>query len=159
KSSFLLHVNYLLLREAALQEATCPGKLDRLQVVPIIFNVKNYDLFFIDHWGKEWKTKQLEALPEWASLGVERPAPFSGVRFFAPKLKDQTIPVNVGRTDDKVKPYSWSLSDVIEHQLFRFLFSENDIYDANFGGLVGELEDWLTSGPPDAPRLRTTDGA
>jgi hypothetical protein len=159
KSSFLLHVNYLLLREAARQTALFPGKLDRLQVVPIIFNVKNYDLFFIDSWGKEWRTKQLEALPEWKSLGVEKPAPFTKVQFFAPQLKGQTNPVNIGRTDNVVKPYSWSLSDIIEQQLFRFLFSEDDIYDANFGGLVGELEDWLTSGPPDALRLRTTDDA
>src|SRR5262249_3023583 len=27
-----------------------------------------------------------------------------------------------------------------------------------FGGLVGEIEDWLTSGSPGDPRLRTTDG-
>jgi DNA helicase HerA-like ATPase len=159
KSSFLLHVNYLLLREAARQATLFPGKLDRLQVVPIIFNVKNYDLFFIDSWGKEWRTKQVEALPEWKALGVEKPAPFTKVQFYAPQLKGQTNPVNVGRTDNAVTPYSWSLSDVIEQQLFRFLFSEDDIYDANFGGLVGELEDWLTSGPPDAPRLRTTDDA
>jgi hypothetical protein len=159
KSSFLLHVNYLLLREAARQAAQSPGKLDRLQIVPIIFNVKNYDLFFIDSWGKEWQTKQLEALPAWRDLGIEQPTPFTKVQLFAPQLKGQTISVNVGRTDNKVLPYSWSLADIIEQQLFRFLFSEDDIYDANFGGLVGELEDWLTSGPPDSPRLRTTDGA
>ena len=158
KSSFLLHVNYLLLREAARQAAQFPGKLDRLQVVPIIFNVKNYDLFFIDSWGKEWRTKQGEALPEWKALGVEKPAPFTEVKFYAPQLKGQINPVNVGRIDDRVTAYSWSLSDVIEQRLFRFLFSEDD-YDANFGGLVGELEDWLTSGPPDAPRLRPTDNA
>jgi hypothetical protein len=157
KSSFLLHGNYLLLREAARQKEQFPGKLDRLQVVPIIFNVKNYDLFFIDSWGKEWKTRQTEALPEWQGLGVEKPAPFTNVLFFAPQLKGQAIPVNVGRTDNAVKPYSWSLSDIIEHRLFRFLFSEADIYDANFGGLVGEMEDWLTSGPADEPRLRTPD--
>src|SRR4029077_17308153 len=51
KSSFLRHVNYLLLREAVRQLEQCPGKRDRLQVVPIVFNVKNYDLFFIDFWG------------------------------------------------------------------------------------------------------------
>jgi hypothetical protein len=160
KSSFLLHVNYLLLREAAEQARKFPGKPDRLQVVSIIFNVKNYDLFFIDRWSKEWKTKEAEARGEWRDfIGVDRPTPFTGVQFFAPQLKGQSIPVNVGRTDNAVRPYSWSLSDIIEQRLFRFLFSETDIYDANFGGLVGELEDWLTSGPPETPRLRTTDDA
>ena len=43
-----------------------------------------------------------------------------------------------------MKPYSWSLSDIIEQRLFKFLFSEEDIYEPNFGGLVGELEEWLT---------------
>ena len=37
-----------------------------------------------------------------------------------------------------MKPYSWSLADIIEQRLFKFLFSEEDIYDPNFGGLVGE---------------------
>ncbi len=159
KSSFLLHVNYLLLREALMQAARFPGKPNRLQIVPIIFNVKNFDLFFIDQWGKEWEAKKLTALPEWRQLGVENPSPFERVQFFAPQVKGQSTPVNVGRTDRSVKPYSWSLSDVIEQGLFRFLFSEDDIYDANFGGLVGEMEEWLTSGPPNAPRLLNSEGA
>jgi DNA helicase HerA-like ATPase len=160
KSSFLLHVNYLLLREAAEQAMKYPGKSGRLQIVSIIFNVKNYDLFFIDRWSKEWKTKGSDARREWKDfIGVDKPAPFSAPQFFAPQLKGQSIPVNVGRTDNVVQPYSWSLSDIIEQRLFRFLFSETDIYDANFGGLVGELEDWLTSGPPETPRLRTNDDA
>jgi DNA helicase HerA-like ATPase len=160
KSSFLLHVNYLLLREAAEQAKRLPGKPNRLQIVSIIFNVKNYDLFFIDRWSKQWRTKQAEAGSEWKDFaGVDRPTPFTKVQFFAPQLKGQAIPSNVGRTDNAVKPYSWSLSDIIENRLFRFLFSETDIYEPNFGGLVGELEDWLTSGPPEAPRLRATDNA
>lgn len=160
KSSFLLHVNYLLLREATEQAKRFPGKADRLQIVSVIFNVKNFDLFFIDRWSKEWKTKEAEARAEWKDFaGVDSPAPFTKVQFFAPQLKGQTNPVNVGRTDNAAKPYSWSLSEIIEHRLFRFLFSEADIYDANFGGLVGELEDWLTSDRSGTPRLRTTDDA
>ena len=160
KSSFLLHVNYLLLREAVEQAKLFPGKPSRLQIVPVIFNVKNFDLFFIDRWSKQWKTKQAEAGSEWKNFtGVDKPGPFTKVQFYAPQLKGQAIPVNVGRTDNAVKPYSWSLSDIIEHRLFRFLFSETDIYEANFGGLVGELEDWLTSRPPETPRLRATENA
>ncbi len=158
KSSFLLHMNYLLLREAAEQARKFPGKPDRLQIVSIIFNVKNFDLFFIDRWSKAWRAKGAEAGVEWRDYtGVERPAPFTKVQFYAPQLKGQATPVNVGRADNAVQPYSWSLSDIIRHRLFRFLFSESDIYDANFGGLVGEVEDRLTDGPPESPRLRTTD--
>lgn len=159
KSSFLLHVNFLLLREAAERQRRLPSGQNLLQVVPIIFNVKNYDLFFIDHWSREWAAKKEESEPEWKIIGIDNPTPFAKTQFFAPQLKGEENPVNVGRTDNSVKPYSWSLSDIIEHGLFRFLFSEEDIYDANFGGLVGELEDWLTSGPPGSPRLRATDNA
>ena len=158
KSSFLLHVNYLLLREAAAQAKQFAGLAGRLQIASIIFNVKNYDLFFIDHWGKKWNEKKGEALLEWNGLEVETPGPFTNVKFFAPQQKGQSTPVNVGRPDSAVKPYSWSLSNIIEQGLFRFLFAAEDVDDANFGGLAGELEEWLTDGPPEAPRLRTTKG-
>jgi len=157
KSSFLLHVNYLLLREVSERAQKLPSKQGRLQLVPIIFNVKNYDLFFIDAWSKEWNAKSAEALPEWKSIGIDYPAPFTKVKFFAPQLKDEANPVNVGRTDNAVKPYSWSLSDIIEQRLFRFLFSEDDIYDANFGGLVGEVEEYLTREVHGEPKLCAAD--
>ena len=69
KSSFLLHVNYLLLRRARELRELYPGMIDRLQVVPIIFNVKNYDLFFIDQWNKNWKA---ELRDDWCRLGIHR---------------------------------------------------------------------------------------
>ena len=159
KTSFLLHVNAMLLREAERQKAefgvSYPGLL---QVVPIIFNVKNYDLFFIDHWGKGWEKEKGRARPEWNDyLGVADPTPFRDVKFYAPREKSGTT-VNVGRTDDKVKGYSWSLSDVIEQRLFKFLFAEEDIYDANFGGLVGELEERLTNEAAGEPHLNAHGG-
>jgi hypothetical protein len=159
KSSFLLHVNALLLHEAERQiTALGISHSDRLQVVPVIFNVKNYDLFFIDHWGKQWEKEKATALPEWRDyLRIDSPTPFSDVQFFAPEEKGGN-PVDVGRTDGKVQGYSWSLSDIIEHRLFKFLFSEEDIYDANFGGLVGELEERLTDESSGAPRLNTNGG-
>ena len=111
----------------------------------MIFNVKNFDLFFIDHWGKGWRRREADARPEWKEyLGTENPTPFRDVRFFAPQLKGQAEAVNVGRTGGVVNPCSWSLADVIEQGLFRFLFAEEDIYDANFGGLAGDLEERLT---------------
>lgn len=158
KTSFLLHVNALLLAEADRQRRELGVSGDRLQVVPVIFNVKNFDLFFIDHWGRKWEQEKAAALPEWRDyLKVEEPTPFRDVRFFAPAEK-AGVPVNTGRTDGAVKPYSWSLSDIIEHGLFRFLFSEEDIYDANFGGLVGDLEEYLTDDRHGEPRLDTHGG-
>jgi hypothetical protein len=159
KTSFLLHVNALLLHEAERQISELGiSHPDRLQVVPVIFNVKNYDLFFIDHWGKQWEREKTTALPEWRDyLKIDAPTPFRDVQFFAAEEKGGN-PVDVGRTDGKVQGYSWSLSDIIEHRLFKFLFSEEDIYDANFGGLVGELEERLTDESSGAPRLNTNGG-
>lgn len=159
KSGLLLHFAWLLLRKARLQKEDAPSDPRRLQVVPIIFNVKNFDLFFIDRWSAEFFKKEEANRADWQRLGIENPAPFGNVRFFAPQRKGEENPHNVGRTDTEVKPYSWSLADVIRGRLFKFLFSEEDIYDANFGGLAGELEEWLTNETNHGPELRTTKGA
>ena len=159
KSSLLLGLNWLLLREAARQEELRRSDPFRLQVVPIIFNVKNYDLFFIDHPNRNFQKKEADYRADWSALGVTDPVPFTDVAFYAPQQPKLTTPVDTGRPDGLVKPYSWSLSDVIRQELFSFLFSEDDIHDANFGGLVNEVEEWLTSSGPHGPSLRTTNGA
>ncbi len=156
KSSFLLHVNYLLIREVALQLKKFGGKADRLQVVPIVFNVKNFDLFFIDHWSTQWEAKKTAALAEWKSLGIDSPTPFANARFFAPQLKGLETPVNVGRKTNDVTPYSWGLEDIIEQGLFRYLFADTDVHDEKFSGLVSALEERLTS--PTEPKLSTKSG-
>src|SRR5207248_657313 len=64
KTSFLLHVNAMLLCEAERQIAELGiNHPARIQIVPIIFNVKNYDLFFIDHWGRGWDRQKDVARP------------------------------------------------------------------------------------------------
>ncbi len=160
KSTLLLSMNWLLLREAARQQAKEPGNPKRLQLVPVIFNVKNFDLFFIDRWNTSFRGKgEAEHRQNWKDMGVDDPAPFKTPKFLAPQAKGVTTPIPTGGRSDGVSAYSWSLSDVIEGGLFKFLFSEDEIGTANLGGLVGEVEEWLTSGTQDAPKLRTTDGA
>ncbi|MDB5311572.1 MAG: hypothetical protein JWO38_5774 [Gemmataceae bacterium] len=159
KSTLLLTVNWLLLREVARQKQERPSDPKRLQVVPVIFNVKNFDLFFIDRWNTEFRKYETEHRGDWRTMGIDDPKPFAGPRFFAPRAKGLTTPVPTGGRTTGVRPYSWSLADIIERGLFKYLFSEDEIATANLGGLVGEVEEWLTSGPPDNPRLRTTDGA
>jgi DNA helicase HerA-like ATPase len=159
KSTLLLHVNLLLLREAARQKLAAPGDPARLQVVSIVFNVKNYDLFFIDKWNKEFFRDEPANRDDWRDMGVADPRPFEAVQFFAPQQKGLATPVVTGRTDGQVSPYSWSLSDIIEQRLFKFLFADDDVFDPNFGGLVGEVEEWLTTEGAGEPKLRTTDSA
>ena len=143
KSSFLLHVNYLLLHEARKQQAERPADPRRLRVVPIILNVKNFDLFHVDRGNRRYDPA-LHA-GEWRELGIADPRPFTNVGFFAPQLPGQSIPRETGRPRADVKPYSWSLGDVIERGLLQYLFAEDDVRDANFGALVLDLEQWLTT--------------
>jgi hypothetical protein len=155
KSTLLLTMNWLLLREAARQRRERPSDPHRLQIVPVVFNVKNFDLFFIDRWNKDYRANEDANRQDWFELGVSNPTPIEQPRFFAPQQKDLTTPVTTGGRRDGVTPYSWSLADIVEHRLFPFLFSEDDIHDANFGGLVGELEEWLTWETPAGPKLST----
>jgi uncharacterized protein len=149
KSSFLLHVVKLLLAWA--KRVGKPGDTGRVRVIPIIFNVKNFDLFFIDRPNRNWKP---EHASEWEQLGVE-PEPFREVQFFAPQQRADANPIRTGR--DGVTAYSWGLADVIEHGLFRYLFADDDLGSPNFGGLVSAIEDRLTRDTPEGPKLR--DGA
>src|SRR6516225_2048883 len=143
KSSLLLHVNYLLLREARRLQRALPGATDRLRVVPIILNVKNFDLFHIDRRSRRCDSARHAA--DWHELGIDDPAPFANVRYVAPQLRGLEVPVNTGRPRADVKPYSWSLADVIERGLFSYLFAEDDVRDANFGALVLDIENYLTN--------------
>jgi uncharacterized protein len=155
KSTLLLIVNWLLLREAARQKDATPSG-PRLQVVPVVFNVKNFDLFFLDHWNTHFLKEEATNRSDWHQMGEDDPRPFEKVAFFAPQQKGLATAAATGRTSNDVKPYSWSLSDIIEQRLFKFLFSEEDVYEPNFGGLVGELEESLTNETPAGPKLRTT---
>jgi DNA helicase HerA-like ATPase len=142
KSSLLLHFNYLLLREARRQQRERPSDPDRLRIVPIILNVKNFDLFHIDRRSKRYDPAKHAA--DWQALGIDDPAPFCNVSFYAPQMPGQDIPINTGRPKSDVKAYSWSLRDVIERGLLSYLFAEDDVRDANFGALVLDIENYLT---------------
>lgn len=141
KSSFLLHLVYLLLREARRQEWKRPSNDRNLKVVPIILNVKNFDLFYIDQRGR--KFDPAAHLSDWQELGVPDPAPFEKVEFFAPQRgKDSALAVEVDRSG--VKPYSWALADVIGEGLFSYLFADDDVQDDNFSGVVLDVQNRLT---------------
>lgn len=56
KSTFLLLVNWLLIDQAK-RELRERVSGPRLQVVPVAFNVKNFDLFFIDRWNKKYRAR------------------------------------------------------------------------------------------------------
>lgn len=142
KSSFLLFAISMLLREARRQKRVGTSDPTRLRIVPIIFNVKGFDLFYLDQRNRRYKPTVHAAI--WRELGVEDPGPFTGVKYFAPQQPGNTLAVPIG-CPSPVMAYSWSLRDVIAKGLFRYLFAEFDANDANFGALALDIETWLTA--------------
>ena len=141
KSSFLLFTLYMLLQESERQHLLEPSRVDRLQVVPIILNVKAFDLFTIDQPNSGFDP--IEHLSAWNALGIANPRPFTNVRFYAPQMpRAQTAISTPARSP--VQPYSWSLSDIVERGLLLYLFSEENSEDANFSALVMDIESWMT---------------
>lgn len=141
KSSFLLHINYLLLREARQQQTEQPSDPQRLRVVPIILNVKNFDLFYIDRPNTRYNTER--HLRDWQALGINDPSPFVNVSFYAAQQPGNALPVPTGRSAG-VQPYSWSLRNIVERGLLSYLFAETDANDANFSALALDIENYLT---------------
>lgn len=142
KSSFLLFVIWLLLYKARLEARNRPSDKNRLRIVPVILNVKGLDLFYIDR--KSTLYNEQKHLADWQALGIVNPKPFENAAFYAPQMPGSDIAVPTGRTGE-VKPYSWSLSDIIAQGLFSYLFAEVDANDSNFSALVMDIESWLTT--------------
>ncbi len=141
KSSFLMWTVWMLLHKAREQQASRPSDAKRLRVVPIVLNVKNFDLFHIDRPNQDFDREK--HMSTWHELGIDDPKPFQEASFLAPQQRTNSLAVNTGRTKN-VSPYSWSLSDVISRDLFRYLFAEVDTNDPNFGVLVLDIEQMLT---------------
>jgi uncharacterized protein len=142
KSSFLLFVVYQLLREARRRAEEYPSDRNPLMVVPIILNVKGYDLFHINRWSNRYSPE--EHLADWQRLGVEEPRPFENVTFFAPQIPRGDTAVTTTGCRSTVQPYSWSLGNIIEKGLFTYLFADDDSINDNFRALVLDLEAYLT---------------
>jgi uncharacterized protein len=142
KSSFLLFVNWMLLHHARDKHERNPSSLVLRPVVPIILNVKNFDLFYIDRPSMLYQPGV--HLADWQALGIQQPQPFQKVSYLAPQQQGNSLPVPTRRTEG-VKAYSWSLSDIIELGLFSYLFAEVDANDANFSALVMDIENHLTT--------------
>ncbi len=154
KSSFLLTVLYALQAKAEKEKKAAPSAPDRLRIVPIIFNVKNFDLFYLDHASRDYRADSDGS--RWAEMEIEQAGPFAGATFFAPQAPGGILPIDTGRrvvgADGKndVKAYSWALGDVIRDGLFPFLFSDEDNSNDNFMALVYDMESLLTHEKPEA---------
>jgi uncharacterized protein len=92
KSSFLTVSLAQLIRICHEREVSAPTDVARLRVIPVIFNVKGFDLFWIDHFSMAFSPEDREM---WRAMGVDNPRPFDA-DFFAPQQpgsEELSVPV------------------------------------------------------------------
>jgi hypothetical protein len=154
KSSFLtILLSQVLEGLAARTAAGGP----REQARAVILNVKGFDLFWLDHWSTAFSEADTAM---WRQMGQPSPRPLQPT-FHAPQAPgSEHNAISTGR--DGVRPYSWSLGDVVSQNLLAFLFGDADRDDDNFALLLGDLErvlvDERTAGDGAITRRLRADG-
>lgn len=140
KSSFLMSVLFQLLEQSRAYARENPSAQDTLRVVPIVLNVKGYDLMWLDYLNTRYRPERDAAV--WRELGASSPSAFADARFLAPEQRRAGVAVPIGRPAER---YSWSLGDVIELGLFPYLFGDEDREDENFLGILMDIEATITN--------------
>jgi hypothetical protein len=136
KSSFLTIVLNQVLRYCRRHAEEQPEDPEKPQVRAVILNVKGFDLFWLDRWSTAFKDEDRRM---WEAMGWGEPVPLDVLAFFAPQQPgSDELAAPVGRSG--VRPYSWSLEDVIRDNLFTYLFSDSDREDDNFALLLADME-------------------
>lgn len=133
KSSFLLAMLKILSHHAKVSKIKEP-----IYIVPIILNVKGEDLMWINHPNRNLSKERHQA--DWDSLGIA-PEPFTGAEFFAPA--DKKNPGAPSIDGCNACAYSWALADVLEKDLFLYLFADDD-FSSTMQALVYDLIAYLT---------------
>lgn len=152
KSSFLTLAAYQTINAVKAHAAGMVGTGRAPRIKCIIFNVKGFDLFSLDRWSTKFTEDDLAV---WQEMGVPRPDIFRNIAYYAPETAQRSgapIPVSSGRPGD-VRPYSWSLKDIIDFGLFDLLFSEETRANDNLVTLINYFNHRLTVGRTKAMSL------
>jgi hypothetical protein len=134
KSSFLTGTLAQILASFAATAAKRPAAADNPQARAVVLNVKGLDLFWLDHWSQAFTPADAAM---WAEMGVAQPRPLQAV-FYAPQMPGGSEAVPVGRSG--VRPYSWSLADILDQDVLNLLFADSDRDDDNFALLLADVE-------------------
>jgi hypothetical protein len=157
KSSFLTVVLAQVLDRFRRHATARPADPAKPQARAVILNVKGFDLFWLDHWSSAFGEQDLAM---WAQMGLDHPRPLA-VDFYAPQMPGSaTEAIPVGRAG--VRPYSWSLEDVLAQDLLGYLFADSDRDDDNFALLLGDVERLLVDEgrtPDGQPTRALAEGA
>ncbi len=103
----------------------------------IVFNVKGEDLLFLDQANARLKDEDRQA---YAKMGL--PAePFGSVQILAPVRKGsaERLPAT-GSRGEGVQAFFWTIREVVEERLLRFLFAEADDTASQLSFVVDRIE-------------------
>jgi DNA helicase HerA-like ATPase len=122
------------------QHYSCEGG-----IATILFNVKGYDLLFLDQPAEDLTEDELEM---YKKLDM-KPEPFRNVRYFAPYREDG-FNLNTHRTNEHlvndVSPLSWGLEEVFDH--VQVLLNKDDV-DAKADAFLSMLKQNVINAKPD----------
>ena len=152
KSSFLTMATSQTINAVKTRAAGMVGTGQAPRIKAIIFNVKGFDLFWLDRWSTKFTQDDLET---WQRMGVDSPDIFRSIAYYAPETSQRSgapMPITTERPGD-VKPYSWSLKDIIDFGLFDLLFSEETRANDNIVTLINWLSHRLSVGRTKAQSL------
>lgn len=145
KSSFLTIAASQTINAVKANAAGAVGTGKAPRIKAIIFNVKGFDLFSLDRWSTKFNEDDLAV---WREMGVAKPDIFRSIAYYAPETNQRSgtpMPIQTGRMGD-VRPYSWSLRDIIDFGLFDLLFSEETRANDNLVTLINWLHHRLSVG-------------
>ncbi len=148
KSSFLTIVLSQLLRWAEERRAESPSDPDRVELKAVILNVKGFDLFWLTEYSTAFTAEDAET---WREMGWGEPRPMD-CELFAPVDPRSGQAVQIG-CPGKVEAYSWGLADVLESDLFSYLFSDSDRQDDNFQLVLSDIERLLVDEVRHGPKV------
>jgi DNA helicase HerA-like ATPase len=145
KSSFLTLAAWQTINAVKTRAAGMTGSGKAPRIKAIIFNVKGFDLFWLDRWSTKFTEDDLAV---WAEMGVPRPDIFRSIAYYAPETAVRSgspLAIATERPGD-VRAYSWSLKDIIDFGLFELLFSEEARANENLVTLINHLSHRLSVG-------------
>ncbi|MEX2245079.1 MAG: ATP-binding protein [Dehalococcoidia bacterium] len=145
KSSFLTIATAQTVRAVQARAEAMTGTGRRPRIKAVIFNVKGFDLFWLDRWSTKFTEQDARV---WREMGVEAPDVFRSIAYYAPETPERSGSARAIGTErpGDVRPYSWSLKDIIDFGLFDLLFSEETRANDNQVTLINWLHHRLSTG-------------
>ncbi len=152
KSSFLTLAAYQTINALKARSAGMVGSGQRPRIKTFIFNVKGFDLFWLDRWSTKFNEDDARV---WREMGVASPDVFRSIAYYAPETAQRSAAARAIQTErpGEILPYSWSLKDIIDFGLFDLLFSDETRANDNIVTLINWLSHRLSTGRSKAASL------